>query len=194
MFCRLPFRLSPSLSPLSYSRQLFSAFDSVSAFGFCRSSISAFTISVSVFLVSSLSLSPLFHNVLVLRFRFQYPVASVPPLYTTSLSPLVSVSRHPYNMSPIATFLVSGLLPFVLASLRRLFILGFLAMSPVPFMASCFSLGVQVGCCLPSGFEDPCKTSLSSPPPFRLGQSLCISPPIVRRPFEFPLSAVVSLR
>jgi hypothetical protein len=39
----------------------------------------------------------------------------------------------------------------------------------------------------PSGFEDPRKTSLSSPPPFRLSQSLCISPPIVHRPFEFPL-------
>src|SRR5271155_616728 len=43
----------------------------------------------------------------------------------------------------------------------------------------------------PSGVEDPCKTSLSSPL-FRLGQSLCISPPIVHRPFEFPLSCVVS--
>jgi len=194
---------------------------------------------------------------IVLRFRFQYPIVFVSSPSSTRFS-TSSRSRHLYNMSPIMTFLVSGLLPFVLASLRRLFILGFLAMSPVPFMASCFSLGVQVGCChavgskipaklpflpgvqvgccLPSGFEDPhktshfcrrrtswllpprgfedprktsfpsrrtswllppsgvedpCKTSLSSPL-FRLGQSLCISPPIVHRPFEFPLSCVVS--
>src|SRR5271168_2170755 len=149
---------------------------------------------------------------IVLRFRFQYPIVFVSSPSSTRFS-TSSRSRHLYNMSPIMTFLVSGLLPFVLASLRRLFILGFLAMSPVPFMASCFSLGVQVGCChavgskipaklpflpgvqvgccLPSGVEDPCKTSLSSPL-FRLGQSLCISPPIVHRPFEFPLSCVVS--
>src|SRR5271168_3815491 len=238
---------------------------------------------------------------IVLRFRFQYPIVFVSSPSSTRFS-TSSRSRHLYNMSPIMTFLVSGLLPFVLASLRRLFILGFLAMSPVPFMASCFSLGVQVGCChavgskipaklpflpgvqvgcclpsgfedphktshfcrrrtswllpprgfedprktsfpsrrtswllppsglkippktslsavgvqvgcclpvgskipaklhflpgvqvgccLPSGFEDPRKTSLSSPL-FRLSQSLCISPPIVRRPFEFPLSAVI---
>src|SRR5271155_1279604 len=172
---------------------------------------------------------------IVLRFRFQYPIVFVSSPSSTRFS-TSSRSRHLYNMSPIMTFLVSGLLPFVLASLRRLFILGFLAMSPVPFMASCFSLGVQVGCCHavgskipaklpflpgvqvgcclpsgledphktshfcrrrtswllpPSGVEDPCKTSLSSPL-FRLGQSLCISPPIVHRPFEFPLSCVVS--
>src|SRR5271168_4071769 len=172
---------------------------------------------------------------IVLRFRFQYPIVFVSSPSSTRFS-TSSRSRHLYNMSPIMTFLVSGLLPFVLASLRRLFILGFLAMSPVPFMASCFSLGVQVGCCHavgskipaklpflpgvqvgcclpsgledphktshfcrrrtswllpPSGFEDPRKTSFSSPL-FRLGQSLCISPPIVHRPFEFPLSCVVS--
>jgi len=44
-----------------------------------------------------------------------------------------------------------------------------------------------------SGFEDPRKTSLSLPPHSRLGQSLCISPPIVHRPFEFPSSSVFSL-
>src|SRR5271170_8019224 len=250
----VPSRLSPFIiSPLSHpslpsSRQLFSAFDSVSAFCFRHSSISAFSISLPCFQFTALA-SIILPRSRSGRLRF---------LSFVSSSSTSSRSRHLYNMSPIMTFLVSGLLPFVLASLRRLFILGFLAMSPVPFMASCFSLGVQVGCChavgskipaklpflpgvqvgccLPSGFEDPhktshfcrrrtswllpprgfedprktsfpsrrtswllppsgvedpCKTSLSSPL-FRLGQSLCISPPIVHRPFEFPLSCVVS--
>src|ERR1700685_2051516 len=68
----VPSRLSPSIiSPLSHpslpsSRQLFSAFDSVPAFCFRRSSISAFRISVSVsFQVLSLS-HLLFYSVLVL--------------------------------------------------------------------------------------------------------------------------------
>ena len=68
--------------------------------------------------------------------------------FVYSLFHLVSLTQHPNNMSPIMTFLVSGLLSLF----RRYvaFILGFLAMSPVPFMASCFSVvGVQVGCCLP---------------------------------------------
>ena len=41
------------------------------------------------------------------------------------LSHLVSLTRHLNNMSPIATFLVSGLLPFVSASVRRLLSWGF---------------------------------------------------------------------
>ena len=93
---------------------------------------------------------------IVLRFRFQYPIVFVSSPSSTRFS-TSSRSRHLYNMSPIMTFLVSGLLPFVLASLRRLFILGFLAMSPVPFMASCFSLGVQVGCCHAVGSKIPAK-------------------------------------
>src|SRR5271156_3039781 len=93
---------------------------------------------------------------IVLRFRFQSPIVFVSSPSSTRFS-TSSRSRHLYNMSPIMTFLVSGLLPFVLASLRRLFILGFLAMSPVPFMASCFSLGVQVGCCHAVGSKIPAK-------------------------------------
>src|SRR5208282_2536473 len=91
-------------------------------------------------------------------------------------------------MSRIVTSLVSGLPPFFI---RRYvaFILGFPAMPPVPFVASC----LQVGCCLPVGSKIPAKLHflVLQAPPFRLCQSLCISPPIVRRPFEFPLSAVV---
>jgi hypothetical protein len=45
--------------------------------------------------------------------------------FVYSLFHLVSLTRHPYNMSPIMTFLVSGLLPFVSASLRRLLFWGF---------------------------------------------------------------------
>ena len=44
---------------------------------------------------------------------------------SSSLFHLVSLTRHLYNMSPIVTFLVSGLLPFVSASLRRLLSWGF---------------------------------------------------------------------
>src|SRR5271154_3739518 len=77
----LPLLISPSLSPLSHLSltslsplshpslllpPTLLAFDSVSAFCFRCSSISAFSISVSVFLVSSLSLSPLFYSILVL--------------------------------------------------------------------------------------------------------------------------------
>ena len=209
--CLLLVSLPLSHPSLSYSRQLFSAFDSVSASGFRRSSISAFSISVvSIVLVSRLSFSPLFYRLLVLRFRFRYPVVfiSSPPSFSSFTS---FRSRHPYNMSPIVTFLVSGLLLLFRRYVAS--ILGFLAASPVPFVASCFSPGVQVGCCLPAGSKIPAKllhflfgrTSWLLPPsgllkvqpnvtfypPFRLGQPLCISPPIVHRPFEFPLPSVV---
>ena len=51
-------------------------------------------------------------------------------------------------------------------------------MSPVS-STSCFSIPWRTSWLLPPcGFEDPRKTSLSIPPPFRLGQSLRISPPI----------------
>ena len=115
----VPSRLSPffylslSLIHLSYSRQLFSAFDSVSAFCFHRSSISAFSIRVSCFQFY--------------RSRVYYSTFSVPipcrlhfQSFVYLLFHLVSLTRHPYNMSPIVTFLVSGLLPFVSASLHRL--------------------------------------------------------------------------
>ena len=95
------------------------------------------------------------------RHRFQLSLSHL--LFYRVLVPVVLVSsssstrffassrsRHLNNMSPIATFLVSGLLPFCFGVTASPFILGFLAMSPVPFMASCFSVvGVQVGCCLP---------------------------------------------
>jgi hypothetical protein len=73
----------------------------------------------SLFPVLSLS-HLLFYSVLVLRFRFRYPVVfnSSPSSY--SLFHLVSLTRHPNNMSPIMTFLVSGLLPFV-SAMRRLY-------------------------------------------------------------------------
>src|ERR1700685_2749809 len=72
---------------------------------------------------------------------------------------LVSLTRHPNNMSPIMTSLVSGLLPFVSASLRRLLSWGF---SPCPpyhsWLPVFLSVGVQVGCC-PTflGLEIPAK-------------------------------------
>src|SRR5271155_3866551 len=149
----VPSQLSPFIiSPLSHpslpsSRQLFSAFDSVSAFCFRHSSISAFSISLPCFQFTALA-SIILPRSRSGRLRF---------LSFVSSSSTSSRSRHLYNMSPIMTFLVSGLLPFVLASLRRLFILGFLAMSPIPFMASCFSLGVQVGCCHAVGSKIPAK-------------------------------------
>src|SRR5271155_1247993 len=220
----VPSQLSPFIiSPLSHpslpsSRQLFSAFDSVSAFCFRHSSISAFSISLPCFQFTALA-SIILPRSRSGRLRF---------LSFVSSSSTSSRSRHLYNMSPIMTFLVSGLLPFVSASP---FILGFLAMSPVPFMASCFSvrrrtswllppsLGLKTPAKLhflswvyklvvapPSRFEDPCKTSLSIPPHFRLGQSLCISPPIgfvdlssslfrlVRRYSHYPFFVVSSSR
>jgi hypothetical protein len=91
--------------------------------------------------------------------RFRYPVVFISSTsYTTSLFHLVSLTRHLYNMSPIVTFLVSGLL-FLFRRCVAL-ILGFLAMSPVPFVASCFSVRRRTSWLLPPrGFEDPRKTS-----------------------------------
>jgi len=72
---------------------------------FRRSSISAFSISVSVFLVSSfIALASV-----ILRSRFRYPVVFISSPSSTRFFPSFR-SRHPYNMSPIVTFLVSGLL------------------------------------------------------------------------------------
>jgi hypothetical protein len=96
-------------------------------------------------------------------------------VYHLALSPRSITSfrsRHPNNMSPIMTFLVSGLpLLFGVMSPLSCFclgaaaspFLGFLAMSPVPFMASCFSVRRRTSWLLPPcGFEDPRKTSLPS--------------------------------
>ena len=67
-------------------------------------------------------------------------------------------SRHLNNMSPIMTFLVSGLLPFVSASLWRLLFWGFLPCPPYHSWPPVFlSVGVQVGCCLPVGSKIPAK-------------------------------------
>ena len=148
----VPSRLSPFIiSPLSHpslpsSRQLFSAFDSVSAFCFRHSSISAFSISLPCFQFTTLA-SIILPRSRSGRLRF---------LSFVSSSSTSSRSRHLYNMSPIMTFLVSGLLPFVSASP---FILGFLAMSPVPFMASCFSVRRRTSWLLPPslGLKTPAK-------------------------------------
>jgi hypothetical protein len=180
---------------LRYSRQLFSAFDSVSAFS----------------IIVSVSFS-------VYRSRIYYSTA-FSFLSPSSSSPTSVRSRHPNNMSPIMTFLVSGLLSLFRRCVA--FILGFLAMSPVPFMASCFPAGVaspwvrrppqnfssfkalrrhrlsSLGLKTPAklhfpswllphllGLKTPAQLHFSTPR-FRLGQSRCISPPIVHRPFEF---------
>jgi hypothetical protein len=93
-------RCSVSMVPFYYvSRQLFSAFDSVSAF----------SISLPCFqFIALASILPRSHSC---RLRF---------LSFVSSSSTSSRSRHLYNMSPIMTFLVSGLLPFVSALRRRL--------------------------------------------------------------------------
>jgi hypothetical protein len=148
----VPSQLSPFIiSPLSHpslpsSRQLFSVFDSVSAFCFRHSSISAFSLSLPCFQFIALA-STILPRSRSCRLRFLSFVYS--PFH------LVSLTRHLYNMSPIVTFLVSGLLSLFRRCVA--FILGFLAMSPVPFMASYVPAGVP-----PCGFEDPRKTSLPS--------------------------------
>jgi len=111
--------------------------------------IPRFPRSVSVFLVSSL---PLLASIILPRSRS----SRLRFLSFVSSSSTSSRSRHLYNMSPIMTFLVSGLLPFVSASP---FILGFLAMSPVPFMASCFSVRRRTSWLLPPslGLKTPAK-------------------------------------
>jgi hypothetical protein len=132
-------------------RQLFSAFDSVSAFCFRRSSISAFSIRVSVSLFSVYRSCIYYSTAFSLSSSF--PVLRIPPRSITSFR-----SRHPNNMSPIMTFLVSGLpLLFGVTSPLSCFclgaaaspFLGFLAMSPVPFMASCFSVRRRTSWLLP---------------------------------------------
>src|ERR1700685_2763323 len=85
----------PFIISLSYSRQLFSAFDSVSAFCFRRSSISAFGISLPCFQFIALA------SIILQRSR---------SCRLHSSSPTSVRSRHPNNMSPIMTFLVSGIL------------------------------------------------------------------------------------
>ena len=82
--------LSLSLIRLSSSRQLFSAFDSVSAF----------SISLPCFQFIALA-SIILHRSRSHRLRFQ-------SRFFTSFR-----SRHPNNMSPIVTFLVSGLPLFI---------------------------------------------------------------------------------
>jgi hypothetical protein len=149
----LSFIISPSLIRLCYSRQLFSAFDSVSAF----------SISLPCFQFIALA------SIILPRSRCRPRSQS----FVYSLFHLVSLTRHPNNMSPIVTFLVSGLplfirryvalILFCLGAAASPFILGFLAMSPVPFMASCFSVRRRTSWLLPPrGFEDPRKTSLPS--------------------------------
>ena len=130
--------VSPFLTPTP------SAFDSVSAFCFSRSSISAFSIRVSA------SLFPVYRSRISILSRSRS--CRLRSCRLRSSSSTSFRSRHPNNMSPIMTFLVSGLLflfgvtsplsCFCLDAAASPFILGFLAMSPVPFMASCFSAGV----------------------------------------------------
>ena len=142
--------LSPALShpSISYSRQLFSVFDSVSAF----------SISLPCFQFITLAS-------IILRSRFRYPVVFISsPSYTTSLFHLVLLTRHLYNMSPIVTFLVSGLLFFIRRyvafypgvsshvprTIHGLLFFRWLASPWVrrsPQNFSTFYPGVQVGCC-----------------------------------------------
>ena len=89
------FRLGclPFIISLSYSRQLFSAFDSVSAF------------SISLPCFQFIALASIILPCSRCRPRSQS--------FVYSLFHLVSLTRHPNNMSPIVTFLVSGLPLFI---------------------------------------------------------------------------------
>src|SRR5271170_7143602 len=118
----LPFLISPSLSPLSLtpansSRVRFSF--SVLFLSFLDFRIQYQCLSFPCFQFIALAFIPQ-------RSHSMFPIL-IPCRFvsSSSLFHLISLTRHLYNMSPIATFLVSGLLPFVSASVRRLLSWGF---------------------------------------------------------------------
>ena len=103
-FYYLSLSLSLSLTPANSSQRSIQFQCPVSVVPRFPRSVSV----ASIVIVSSLSLPHLlFYSLLVLRFRFGYPVVYIsgPPSFDNSLFHLVSLTRHLYNMSPIVTFL-----------------------------------------------------------------------------------------